>query len=175
MEEVNKTMWQEVLDQSYQTLTLLFNKGIFFTSVLFGTFLSAIGYPKEVFLFILILVLIDLITKQYSIVVSNFKSFSLRNYKQAWINKNLTSRQIKNGITIKIILYSPILYISNKLGVIPEILYGSVISNILYTMLVLTEISSIFENFIECGYTGLIPFLKFINNKKDKLVEDEDK
>lgn len=170
--EVDKNMWNEIYLHAYNVLSLMFNKALILISLVFGLFLSSIGYPKEILIFILTLIIIDLVTKQGLIVVINYGKFTLKNYKNAWVDRHLTSRAIKNGISVKVILYSPILYFAHQLGVIPEILYGSVISSVLYTLIILTEISSIFENGIASGKKGLIPFLNFINRRKEELIEN---
>ena len=174
VKEVDKNMWNEIWSQAYYIFGILFNKVIFIISLIFGVFLSAIGYPKEIFVFILTLVILDLLIKQYSIVVIKYNSFSLNNYKQAWVDRHLTSRAIKNGISVKTILYSPMLYIANTIGLLPQVLFGSAISNVLYTLLILTEVSSILESLIESGNTNLIPFMKFINRKKDEVSNYEE-
>jgi hypothetical protein len=165
----NNNMWGEILDQVQYIFALLFSKGLIFLSLVFGVFFNAIGYPKEIFIFILTLIIIDLFTKQGSIVIIHYGKFTIKNYMQAWIDRHLTSREIKNGITVKIILYSPFLYIANTIGTLPQIIYGNLISSVMYTMIALVEISSITENFIDSGHKSLIPFRDFIRSKQKQL------
>jgi hypothetical protein len=98
---------------------------------------------------------------------------TLHSYFQAWRDRVLTSRQLKNGITIKVILYSFVLYVANQLTVIPEIFLGNEISGVLYSSLVFVEVSSILENFIESGVKGLVPLLNFFKNKQKEIVGDK--
>lgn len=175
MEEVNKNnMWNDVIEQTQYILALLFDKGLFITSLIFGIFLNAIGYPKEIFIFILSLVIIDIFTKQGSIVIIYYGKFTIRNYIQAWIDRHLTSREIKNGVTVKAILYSPFLYIANTICMLPQIIHGELISSVMYTMIVFIEISSITENFIDSGNKSLIPLLNFIKSKQKQIFGNKE-
>ena len=164
---------KEILYNFAEGFSLLFNKVILFFSVLGGVLLSAIGYPKEVLMFILTMVVIDLLTKQYAIVKVSYGSFTLRNYCKAWKDKKLTSRELKNGIGVKTFLYMPVLYMAHKASVVPEILYGNVISNVMYTLLIIVEFTSMIENFILAGHTLFVPFLKFIKSKQQQILDIE--
>lgn len=170
-------MWKEIFEQAQEILQVLLSKTIIVVSAIIGGFLSAIGYPKEVVLVILTLVIIDLATKHFSIVVIHYGEFTMRNYWRAWKDRHLKSRIMKNHICVKTILYSPLLYIAHKCTIMPEVLIGGAISSILYTGLLLTECQSIMENFIEAGYTDMIPFYGIFKKKKNEILGEntEDK
>jgi len=169
-------MWGELYQQGVDIIVRFFDKTILLLSFIFGIFLSQIGFPKEILLFICILTIIDLITKHLSIVVVNYGSLSLKNYKQGWIDQKLTSRQLKNGVCLKVILYSFALYIANQMLIIDGILFGKEVSGIIYSALVFVELASILENGINCGCSGLSPFLNYIKNKQKEIFNiKEDK
>jgi hypothetical protein len=165
-------MWNEIFQQGYDITIRFFDKGILFLSTIIGVFLSSIGYPKQVIAFVVGLTILDIITKQISQVIINYKLFTLRNYFKAWKDKFLTSRQLKNGICVKVILYGFVLYSAHQLSVIPEIYLGKEISGVLYTALCLIEISSVFENFDDSGAKGLKPFLNFFRDKQKQVLGD---
>jgi hypothetical protein len=173
VEEVDNRMWNEIYQQFVDIIVRFFDKGVLLLSLIFGAFLSIIGYPKQVIVFIVALTLIDIITKHISEVIFNYKLLNWHNYIKAWQDRILTSRQLKNGICVKVILYSCILYIANQLGIIPEILFGSEISGILYSLLCFVEISSILENAIHSGRTELIPLYNFFKNKQKEVIGDK--
>ena len=166
-------MWGEVYQAGFDIVSRFFDKGILFLSFIFGVFLSAIGYPREIILFIVVLTIIDLVTKHLSIVVVNYGSLSFKNYKQGWIDQKLTSRQLKNGLCLKTILYASLLYICNQLCIVDGILFGKEISGILYNAIILVEISSVLENFIDIGCMGLIPIRDYIKNKQKQLFGEK--
>lgn len=174
MKEVDN-MWNEIYQQGADIIVRFFDKGILLLSFIFGIFLSQIGYPKQIIVFIVALTLIDIVSKHLSIVIVNYKSLSFSNYIKAWCERVLTSRQLKNGICIKTIMYACLLYISHQLGIIDGILFGKEISYILYNAIILVEISSILENFIDCGFKSLIPLLSFIKGKQKQLFGTKNK
>lgn len=176
IERVDENMWVEIYQQFLDIIFRFFDKGIILLSILGSIFLSAIGFPKEIITFIFFLTIIDIVTKHLSIVVVNYGSFSLSNYAKAWQDRYLTSRQLKNSLCIKIILYSGLLYISHQLSIIDGILLGKEISCVLYNAIILIEISSILESFIDMGLTGLKPILDFIKNMQTQLfIKKENK
>ena len=175
MEEVNENMWNEVYQQGADIIVRFFDKGILLLSFIFGIFLGAIGYPKEVIAFITILTIIDILTKHLSIVVENYGSLSFSNYITAWKERILTSRQLKNGVCVKTIMYGCLLYISNQLGIIDGILFGKEISGVLYSAIVLVEISSVLENLIAMGNKSLSPILDFVKDKQKQLFKIKSK
>lgn len=164
--------YTQIIKQIQDTLSVLFDKTTLFLSTIIGIFLSAIGFPNEIVVFVIILIALDIIIKQYSVVVMNYKYFTFHNYFKAWKDRKLTSRQMKHGIGVKTILYVPVLYIAHQFTIIPEILGGNVVSHIMYTALILTEIASIFESFNDCGYSQVLPLLKIIKSKQKELIED---
>ena len=169
-------MWNEIWRQSTDTTIRFFDKGTLLLSFIFGIFLGAIGYPKQIIVFIAVLTLIDILTKHLSLVVINYGSLSFSNYTTAWKEKVLTSRQLKNGVCVKTIMYSCLLYISNQLCIIDGIIFGKEISGILYSAIALVEISSVLENGIAMGNSNLTPMLEFIKNKQKQLfVSKEEK
>jgi len=170
MERVDdNNMWGEIYQQILDIVTKFFDKGILLLSIISSIFLSAIGFPKQVIVFIVALTLIDIFTKHISIVIVKYGSLSLSNYCTAWKEKVLTSRQLKNGISVKTILYASLLYIAHQLGVIDGILFGKEISGILYSSIVLVELSSVLENGIAMGGTWLVPVLDLVKNKFKQL------
>lgn len=167
--EVDENMWDEIYQQACSIFALMFNKMIIILSMLGSIFLNIIGFPKEIIVFIFVLSVIDIISKHLSEVIFTYGSLTWGNYFKAWTDKVLTSRQLKNGITIKLILYSIALYIANQLLTIDGILFGKEISGVIYSALVFVELASILENGIHGGYTGLTPWLNFIKNKQKQL------
>lgn len=162
-------MWGEIYQQASDIVARFLDKGIFLLSLIGSVFLSAIGFPKQIIVFIVALTIIDILTKHLSIVIVNYSSLSFSNYFKAWKDKVLTSRQLKNGIAVKTILYSSILYIANQLGIIDGILFGKQISGILYSSIVFVEVSSVLENLIAMGGTGLIPLLDYVKHKQKQI------
>lgn len=146
---------------------------IWLFSVLLGALLTALGYPKEVLVFIVVLIIVDILTKHYSLVRAKYNTFTLRKYFTAWKERVLTSRGMKNGIGVKVILYTPVLYIAHKASVLPEIMYGQTISSVLYSFLIIIEVVSILENYVDAGHTNLIPFLKFFKKKQLELFGED--
>jgi len=164
-------MFNEIIHQALIILQSMLNKTLLFLSVIISIFLGAIGYPKQVLIFILVLIVIDLITKQVSLIIVKYGEFSIRNYFKGWTDKPaiLTSRALKNGICVKTILYSPVLYMAHQFTIIPQMIGGNIIANIFYTLLLLVEVSSIFENFIASGFTFFVPFLKHIKKFETRI------
>jgi len=169
VKEVDENMWNEVWNQGLDTITRFFDKGILLLSIIGALFLSAIGFPKQIIVFIVALTIIDIISKHISIVIVNYGSLSFKNYFTGWKEKVLTSRQLKNGIGVKTIMYASLLYISHQLGIVEGILFGQEISYVIYNSIILVEISSILENFIAMGNKSLIPVLGFIQNKYKQI------
>jgi hypothetical protein len=97
--------------------------------------------------------------------------FTLSNYRKAWKDKNLSSRGLKNGWGIKALFYLPILFFAHQASIIPEMLWGDVISNSIYTMLSIIEIRSLFENFEDAGYKNYSSILKFFSLKEKEISE----
>ena len=160
------------IEHLFNNIRYLFNEVILIISVFFGFVLSHIGYPKEAILFIFTLCIIDIISKWYSIVVINYKCFTFLNFISAWKDKNLSSRAIKNGIGVKVFIYTPILFIAHKTTLIPELYYRELISNTLYSMLILIESISILENLVDSGFDRIKPILDFFKKKQSQLIDN---
>lgn len=62
-------MWSELYQQWIDFIIRFFDKGILLVSFILGLFLNQIGYPKQIIAFIVVLTIIDIITKHLSIVV----------------------------------------------------------------------------------------------------------
>lgn len=166
-------MGKPLLSQLSDMLQTMFHYLVLALSFVLGVFLSAIGYPKEVLSFIFWLIIIDLATKHYSITVINYGRFTVGNYVHAWGDRFLTSRGMKNGLGVKAILYTPILFIAHKLSVVDEVVFGDAMSNILYSLLMIIEIISVLENLSDAGHKEIKPLIKLFRKKKDELFEDK--
>jgi hypothetical protein len=162
-------MLNMIASQANDFFQLITNKFVIMLGFVGGTVLTAIGYPKQVLFFILWLIVADTITKHYSIVVINYKEFTLGNYRRAWKDKNLSSRGLKNGWGIKGLFYFPILFFAHQASILPEIIWGEIISNTIYSMLSIIEMRSIFENFEDAGYKRYSSVFKFISLKEDEM------
>lgn len=160
-----------MLEQALELLQYLTNGVLWVFSIVFSTILTQIGYPKESIIFIVTLVSIDLLSKQYAIVRENYSSFSIRLYGKAWMEKKLTSRQLKNGLGVKSILYLPLLYMAHQASVIKEFMFGDTVSQVIYTMLMLIEMASIFENLRDAGHIEVNTLLKLVKSKQSELEE----
>jgi hypothetical protein len=68
-------MWKSIYTQASEIVLTMCNSIVLAISFLLGLVLSAIGYPKEVLVFLFTLIVIDLITKQYSLIVIKFGKF----------------------------------------------------------------------------------------------------
>jgi len=170
VKEVNENMWDEIYLQGVDIITRFFDKWILLLSIIWTMVLSAIGFPNQIIVFIVGLVIIDLISKHISIVIANYGSLTFKNYFNAWGTRVLTSRQLKNGIGVKTIMYACLLYISNQLAIVDGILLGQEISYVIYNSIILVEISSILENFIIMGGKGLQPLSDYIKNKYRQIL-----
>jgi len=164
-------MWIEIYNQAMDLCIRFFDKTVILLSLILGSFLGAIGYSKSIVLFVAIISIVDIFTKHISLVFANYDYFSLSTYRKAWEDKILTSRELKNGVFCKTAMYSFLLYVSHQLTIIPEIFLGNEASGIIYTAVCIVEISSIIENFIVMGGTGLIPLLQYFKNKL-KMIPD---
>lgn len=164
------TLFQVILNELTKAWAVLSHWGIWLVSLIVGTLGTALGYPKQVLIVILIAIILDTLTKWYSIVTVNYKQFTLPNFFKAWKDKNLTSRALKNGVGSKTIMYLPVLYLAHQASILPQIIGGVTMSNVLYTIILLIEGISIIENFIDCGYTGLTPILNFFKKKQEEVT-----
>ena len=165
---MDKGIMEGVIDQ----LQYLTNGMFWIFSVIFSTILAQIGYPKDSIIFIVVLVCIDLVSKQYAIVRQSYNDFSIRLYGKAWMEKKLTSRQMKNGLGVKSLLYLPILYMAHQAGCIQDFIFGDTVAQVMYTMLILIEMASVFENFRDAGHIEINPLLKLVNSKQEELEKN---
>jgi phage-related holin len=139
--------------------------------VFLGTVLSYVLFPKEAFvgysIILLFTVILDIITKYYSISVKN------GGLVNAFQNGHLSSSKFWFGTRRKIISYLVImslLGLSMRFGVLETI--TTFTSTLIYFLLFLRESQSILENLIEAEHSDLIFFLNLIK-RKEKEVEKQ--
>ncbi len=162
----NKTLWFLSLFFGF-ILTLI--KHIF--TEIFPTTLVAIGFPKDIVIFIVVLVVIDTITKQCAIVKKYYGKINIKNFLKACVTNRISSKSMKIGLGVKVSFYLIFLYIAHQVSIIPEIIGRQIISNTFYSLLFLIETKSISENILECGYKNIKPLLKFLNIKEDEIIQ----
>ena len=161
----------EILGKLEQVWNYLFVKGgIIFTALLTLLF-SAIGFPKSIIYFIIFLIVADVLTRWFAIVYKNYGKFNLYYFFSAWKEQELNSKKLKIGFFTKVFFYAILLTISHQASVVSELVFGDVISNFMYSMIVILDIISILENMIESGYSKLQPILNFFSKKKDELID----
>lgn len=151
-------------------IQLLFNKTIWLLSFLFGIVLTAIGYPKDIVVFIVMLVIIDTITKQCAIIKKHYGKINFKNFLKACITNKISSKLMKTGLGVKVSFYLIFLYIAHQIRFMPEIIGNVLISNTFYSLLVIIETKSISENFLLCGYKKIKPLLNFLNIKEEEII-----
>ena len=151
-------------------IQIFYNKTLWLLSFLFGAILTAIGYPKDIVVFIVILVVIDTITKQCAIVKKHYGKINFINFLKACITNRISSKSMKIGLGVKIFFYLIFLYIAHQVGFMSEIIGQKIISNTFYSLLFLIETKSIGENLLECGYNKIKPLLDFLNIKEDEII-----
>jgi len=162
----------EVISHLLGFLKILKNEMVWLVSLILTTFLSAIGYPKEIIVFIFVLVIADVISRMMAEVYKKYKTISLYYFVISWKgeDKTLSSKKLKYGLFAKIFFYGVFLYVANQTSIIPEVICGQAISTFLYSMIVVIEFSSILENSIDLGFKRFKPILQFFNKKRDELV-----
>jgi hypothetical protein len=165
---------KEILSPLFNLCQSFINSTVWIISSIIGVFLSAIGYPREIVLFILILALIDIITKLYALTVINVGYFSCKNFFKTWLrDRKISSLEMKSGIFAKVCIYGTLLYAANSLIICQnDLWYAVAISNTIYTALVLLELSSILENFSDCGYKNFDILLKFFRKKQEEVLKE---
>jgi hypothetical protein len=57
--------------------------------------------------------------------------------------------------------------------IVPEMILGETMSNILYSLLIIIEVISILENFDDAGHKDITPFLRIFKKKKAELIGEE--
>lgn len=149
---------------------MVYKGGIIFSFIL-TTILTLIGFPKQVINFIIFLFFMDILTRWYAIVVINYEYFSFKKFIQAWRDRKLNSKTLKRGILVKIFIYFIILVIAHQAGITSEFVFGQVISNFLYSILIILDCISIFENLLESGFAGANSILQFFKNKKNEITK----
>jgi hypothetical protein len=164
---------KELLEPIINLGLSLYNSTLWIASCIIGVLLSAIGYPKEVVLFILILTFIDIITKLYSLTIINSCCFSFYNFFKTWLkDRIISSNDMKNGIFAKCCIYGVFLFSANYLVICQNnVWYAIAISNTIYTAMILLELSSVLENFSDCGYKKFDPFLDFFKRKQKEILK----
>lgn len=150
----------------------LFEKGGIIFSFILTVFLTAIGYPKGVITFIIVLVIVDILTRWYSEVHKHYKEFTLKTFLNAWKDGILSSKKLKQGLFTKIFFYAILLYFAHQTSIIPELGFGIIISNFIYSVIIILDMISVFENMIQAGFTKVRPILNLLERKKDELFEN---
>ena len=149
---------------------MVYKGGIIFSFIL-TTILTLIGFPKQVINFIIFLFFMDILTRWYAIVVINYEYFSFKKFIQAWRDRKLNSKSLKRGIFVKLFIYFIILVIAHQAGITNEFIFGQVVSNFLYSILIILDCISIFENLLESGFAGANSILQFFKNKKNEITK----
>jgi phage-related holin len=161
---------QEIINKLNQVFNYLFVKGGIILTTILTLFLTAIGFPKSVIYFILSLIIFDILTRWFSIVYKKYGKFNLANFYKAWKERSLNSKKLKIGFFTKVFFYAILLIIAHQASIVPELAFGEVISNFMYSMIIILDMISILENMIESGWSKLKGMLAFFNKKKDELV-----
>lgn len=151
---------------------LIHKGGLIFSFILTGI-LSLIGFPKQIINFIIFLFIMDILTRWYAVVIVNYGQFSLKNFYKAWKDKHLNSKSLKRGVFAKIFIYFVILVIAHQAGITQEFIVGQVVGSFLYSILIILDCISIFENLLESGFAIANPILKFFRSKKDDITKNK--
>lgn len=171
----NESLFELLINGLKHYMQIIFNRSVLIISMIVGVILTAIGYPKGVLAFIITLVVIDTLTKHCSIVIQNYGRITLKNILTACFTNKISSKYMKSGLGVKAFFYLIFLYMAHQVSIYPEIIGGSYISNVLYSILFVIEGKSITENLIDCGYKGFEPILKFFDNKENELIGNKNK
>lgn len=166
-------MINAICSKALSVLDYLFTKGGLFLSTLLTIFLSAIGYPKQIIFFIIALMIADIITRWYAIVKNKYERFTINIFFKAWKNGVLNSHKLKEGFFVKIFFYAILLIIAHQTSVLPEVTFGDLISNFIYSMVIILDCISVLENMTSAGFSKFKPILNFFKKKKDELIEDK--
>jgi hypothetical protein len=148
----------------------LFTKGGIISSTILTAFLTAIGFPKQIIYFIIMLIVADVLTRWYAIVRKKYGNFNLKLFYKAWVEKDINSNKLKSGIFAKIFFYAILLIIAHQTTIVPELAFGKIISNFVYSVIVILDCISIVENMIDSGYSKFKPMLQFLKNKLKELI-----
>jgi len=161
-------------DKLIEVWNILSNKFILIFNIVLTAFLSAIGYPSQVIKFIVVLIFLDIITRWYAEVVEGYKYFSFINFLKAWKDGVLNSKMLKKGLFEKIFFYGIFLFVAHQTSIIEQITFGQVISNFLYSIMIILDLISIGENMVDSGYDRVKPILDFFKRKKKEIIGTED-
>lgn len=164
----------EILNKLEQVWNQLILKGGIILSAILALFLTAIGFPKSVIYFILFLMIADILTRWFSIIYSKYGKFNLSNFYQAWKEHILNSKKLKAGFFVKVFFYAILLVIAHQASIVPELAFGQVISNFMYSMIIILDAISVIENIIDCGFHQFSPLLKFFKNRKSEIIKPFD-
>lgn len=167
-------MVKQIFDKLINFLSEMFDKATVLISAILGFILSSIGYPKQVLVLIVGLIIFDTISKHYSIVVVNYGKFTIKNYFRAWKERNLTSRGMKNGFGTKALFYLPMLFLAHQASIIPELIGGTAISMVLYSIIIVIEGRSILENYEDAGFSKFSSIKKFFEKKEKDILSLSD-
>jgi hypothetical protein len=170
-------MFEVVLHKIQSVGDYMIIKGGLVLSFCLTLFLNAIGYPKQVILFIAFLIIADILTRFHSEVYKHYGYFSIQKFFQAWSSseKVLTSRKLKNGFFTKIFFYSILLYIAHQTGITNELYFGKFVSNFMYSSLIILDSISICENMSESNFANANFIKKFFEKQRDNLMEKDSK
>lgn len=164
----------EILTNGFKHyINIIWDKTIIFMSVILGIFLSAIGYPKSILAFIVTLVIADTIIKLFAITKQHYKKLTFNNFIIACFTNKISSKNMKNGLGVKAFFYLIFLYIAHQVSIIPEIIGGEYVSNVIYSLLFVIEGKSILENLIDYGFKQLKPLLKYFKTKENEILKDK--
>jgi hypothetical protein len=161
-------------DKLIEVWSILSNKFMLIFNFILTAFLSAIGYPSQVIKFIVVLIFLDVITRWYAEIVKEYKHFNLYYFFKAWRDKVLTSKKLKKGLFEKIFFYAIFLFIAYQVSIIEQMQFGQVISNFLYSIMIILDTISIFENMVDSGFDSAKPILDFFKRKKTEITGTED-
>jgi hypothetical protein len=159
-----------IISKAHSVWGYLIHQGGLILSLILTTILSAIGYPKQIIIFILLLIIIDVLTRWIAEVIMAYRQFTLYTFCKAWKDKVLNSKKLKHGIFLKIIFYTILLYIANQTGTIKEITFGQIISQFIYSTLVILDLISIAENMLDAGFSNAKFLVKYFKKKQLEIM-----
>ena len=139
---------------------------------------TLLGFDRSVTKFIFLLVLTDLLTKWYSLVVRNYGSFKIQNVLRAFHDGIINSNRLRKGVFGKVLMYIVLVAIASGLDH-PEIknliLLSSYMSQFIYSVLVVSEVMSVLENFRDCGHSLAGNLLNKFSRSTSSMFDEEPK
>lgn len=162
---------QIIFNKLYLIWHYLFEKGGLIFSFLLTSFLAAIGFPKQVIIFIIVLVILDILSRWVAEVIKAYGKFDFLLFLKAWKHKKLNSKKLKRGLFLKVFFYSILLYIAHQCSICNELIFNNLISNFLYSILIVLDCISICENATDAGFDNINPIHKYLIKKKDDLLK----